>query len=240
MTKALKLISLMAVALLLMGGEFSCTQSDRPLGPREEGFIDHYLIGTWAEIEIEGDSPEGEWRAGERLYEARLLDTGLLRIVEFEEGAPSKVYDGYTTMLDGRKFLNLKLVECPGCSEAKLAKLPIDDCPFVIVRYWTFLPDGVADALVASNDIGRDVLDERTSSLRGRLLFYEYMDNDIVQEAIAAGRIGGDAECENCVEGGACLRDDPEALRKFIRRSGPELFYEDDSGGIWALIRADP
>lgn len=241
MATVLKILIVAAVALMLMGGEFACTQSERPLGSRDEGFIDYYLVGAWAEVKAEDDDwIDGVWIAGELAYEAMALETGELRVVEYEDGAPTKIYTGYSTLLDGRKFLNLRLVECPGCDEEKLAKLGVDDCPWRIVRYWTFLPDETADALAASGEITREVLDRKVGELRGRLLFYEFMDDDFVADAIRGQRIAGDADCKNCVQGGACLRASVEALRDFIRREGPELFFEDRDGGIWAVIRSDP
>jgi hypothetical protein len=211
----------LAAILALTGMDGGCTQSELPLSSRDDGFADHYLVGTWHELEI---SEDGVFNSARLIYRVEFGDSGNLRITSYGDDAALGVYSGYSTRLGADKYLNARQTECPGCDDEESAMLAVDDCPFNILRYQTYLPDRIAREAANDSEEFRNTLVANANGLRGRLLFVDVMDDMVVDDAITAGKISGEANCEHCVGEGACIRAEQAALRGFVELGRDELY----------------
>lgn len=203
----------MAALLSGMGG---CPQSEQPLSDREQGFVDPSIMGIWQSTQPEnwvqlflGEGVTVE----DDVYEARFDPSGELRVVQYDQDGKEKlVYTGYTSLLDGRRYLNLKISECPLCEEA-LYELDEATCPYHILQYSTEMPPPLA---------GRDL--GRAAEAPGRKLFVGVMDGEFVVTAIEQGLIDSDPSCLVCVWDGPCISSDQDKLQEFVRTFDAELY----------------
>ena len=211
-------ISFLFIAFLLMGME-GCPQSQQPLTERELGFADPSLIGIWegalAEDYIQLFLGEGVTVNSDQ-YEVGLDETGGLRVVQYSsDGGVYVVYSGYTSMLYGRLYLNLKIVECPICDE-RLYELNGETCPYLILQYATAIPERLAGGFA-----------EKAAAGAERALFVAMMDEDFVAAAIEDGLIETSAECLPCVWAGSCIDLEQEKLQRFVSEYDEQLYPQD-------------
>jgi hypothetical protein len=200
--------------MLLTGmGSPTCTQSDIPLGGPEDGFVDHYLIGEWRTWRTAGG--EGE---KELVFE---LDGPLQIRLTYA----NKEFVGYSTWLNGNKYLNLRTVDCHDCSDEERDLLEGNVCPYQILRYWTYVPEFILTELSESESVAI------SKATRGRILIIVLMNNDFVSEQIVAGRVAGVDRCEKCFWQGACLRAAEGELRRFVVEHEMDLYLNEDMGG---------
>ena len=220
-------VSLLAACLV------GCTQSETPLSSREEGFVDYYLLGQWREYEPSG----GGFDAGSLAYSVSLDDSGDLRVVQFDDdGTVDRVHAVYSTRLDGRKYANVRVVDCPGCTAEEQARLAADNCPFMIVQYSTFLPESVATADYDGDDRSLvDALAQQASASRGQFLFMVLMDSDFIEDAISSEIVSGAADCDTCLSEGPCLSTRGEELTRFLKGHDRDVFSPDS----WSVLIRD-
>ena len=205
----------LTIALFVMGMD-GCPQSQSPLGERDEGFVDPSIIGIWEETQAE------DWvqmflgegvTVRSNVYEARLDEFGKLKVVQHDsDGKVELVFSGYTSLLDSRRYLNLKISECPLCEEA-MYELDEGTCPYLILQYDTDLP-----ARLAGTAVGR------TARPEGRVLFMALMDEGFVVDAIEKELIDTDPDCLPCVWEGACISSDQERLQAFVSKYDRQLY----------------
>lgn len=205
----------LAIALLVMGMD-GCPQSQAPLSSREEGFVDPSITGIWqgtqAENLLQQILGEGVTLA-DNVYEARIDPSGGLKVRQYgTDGEVEVVFSGYTSLLDGRRYLNLKISECPLCEEA-MYELDAPTCPYMIVQYAPELPRRL---------IGTDVA--KVPDTDGRVLYVGMMDEDFVASAIDEGRLDSDPGCIACIWEGSCISSNQEELRRFVSRYDAELY----------------
>ena len=212
-----------ALLMLLMGmGSPQCTQSEVPLGSPEDGFIDHYLIGEWQGAETDESDPS----------KGLTIEPDGETAVVFELDGPqqlrvyweNKEFVGYSTWLNGNKYLNLRMVDCHDCDEEERARLNNDTCPYQIIRYWTYMPKFV---LAGEPDEDIAAIDKAVKANAGRLLFIGLMIPSFVEEQIAAAQIAGEESCETCFWKGVCLRASEDELRQFVKQHGLDLYAID-------------
>lgn len=205
----------LTAALFVMGMD-GCPQSRLPLGERDEGFVDPSIMGIWQDTQAEDWVQmflgEGVTVAG-NVYEARFDDSGRLIIVQYDaKGKAEVVFSGYTSLLDKRRYLNLRIIECPACEEA-MYELDAGTCPYHILQYDTELP-----ARLTGSSVGSAARPE------GRLLFVGIMDEDFVAEAIEEGLIETDPACLPCVWEGSCISSEQEKLQAFVSKYDRQLY----------------
>lgn len=208
---------------LLVTAMIGCTQSETPLSSREEGFADLYLLGEWRGYEPDG---EGGFRAGALTYDVSLTDDGDLRVVQFDDDESiDRVLSAFSTRLDGRKYVNARVIECPGCNADELARLATDRCPYQIVQYSTFLPRSLASGDLDEDDRELlEILNKQATTLRGQLLFMALMDSKYIKDVISNDVIAGTADCETCVSDGPCVAARGEDLQLFLRESDRDIY----------------
>ncbi len=212
----LRIVPMVCVALLLMGMEVRCTHTTEPLSAMDEGFVDPYLIGRWQEFDMDED--ERELHAGDLAYEVlhNPADT-VVRIRKFEAKGRVSVYEGYTTRLNGRKYLNTRLVDCIGCDSAPPKDDFSSDCSYIIIEYATYVPKNFMSLMATDTDLTEKEVKAFFAGLRGRLLFIQYMENTFVVDAIREGTIEGELSCDDCDKPAACITEDSKVLQDFIR-----------------------
>lgn len=201
----------------------SCTQSEHPLSSPEDGFVDPYLVGTWYSAWI---SEEGLLDAETVFAIVEITADGEMRVVDYEadNDAPD-IYRAWSTRLGADKYLNLQLIECPGCDEDGQRAVESGRCAYIIFRYFTYLPTDVLEEEFSDEELR--LIQTPFDAMRGDLALYQYMDNSVVKDAIEAGEVEGEAECEDCVRTGACLAADERELRQFVAPRADELFISD-------------
>lgn len=206
----------LVIALLLMGMD-GCPQSQVPLSARDEGFVDPSLIGTWqgtgAQDWVQLLLGTGVTVEGSSRYAASFDESGGLKVVQYgDKGQAEVVFSGFTSLLDGRRYLNLKTVECPQCEEA-LYELDEETCPYLILQYATELPRRLAGSMA-----------ERDPEFEGRALFVGMMDEEFVVEAIDKGLIDSDPACLPCIWEGPCMTSEQEELQQFVSKHDTQLY----------------
>ena len=191
---------LLIAAFLITGAE--CTSSQYPLSERDEGFVDPSIMGRWAE-EFDFDNPA----------HASVDDEGNLRLVLDET-----VFTGYTSVVAGRRYLNLRPRGCETCNTEEQAALESQQCLYSIVQYSTEPPETINPAWATKYD-------EEMAQYEGRYLSIAFMANDFVEDAINKGLIAGDPDCDACVwSPGACVKAKPEVLQPFVRQFDAQLY----------------
>jgi hypothetical protein len=221
-----------ALLMLLMGmGSPQCTQSEIPLGSPQDGFVDHYLIGEWQGPNTDEPGPNGEFTIeadGETELVFALDGPQQLRVYW-----ENKEFVGYSTWLNGNKYLNLRMVDCHDCDEEERTRLNNDTCPYQIVRYWTYMPK-----FLLANEPDEDIaaIDKAVKANAGRMLFIGLMLPRFVKEQIEAAQITGEESCETCFWKGACLRASGDELRQFVKEHDLDLYTIDEPG---VYVRAE-
>lgn len=216
--------AVIVMLMLLMGaGSPQCSQSEIPLGSPEDGFVDYYLIGEWQEPITHESDPDGG------LIIEPSGETGVV----FELDGPqqlrvyweNKEFVGYSTWLNGNKYLNLRLVDCHNCDEEERTRLNNDTCPYQIVRYWTYMPK-----FMVADESDEDIvaINKATKANTGRLLLIGLMLPRLVEQQIESGQIAGVESCDTCFWKGACLRASEDELRRFVREHDSALYTTDE------------
>lgn len=223
----LRIVPMLCVALLLMGMEVRCTHTTEPLSTVDEGFVDPYLIGRWREFEMDEDEDERELElsVGDLAYEVlhNSPDT-VVRIREFGSEGRVTIYEGFTTLLNGRKYLNTRLVDCIGCDSAPWKDDFSSDCSNTIIEYATYVPNDFMSLITTETDLTEKETKALFAGLRGRLLFIQYMKNSFVVDAIREGTIKGELSCDDCDKPAACITEDSKVLQDFIRSHKADVY----------------
>jgi hypothetical protein len=223
----LRIVPMVCVALLLMGMGVRCTHTTEPLSTMKDGFVDPYLIGRWRVLEMDED--ERELYADDLAYEVLPDPTDkVVRIRSFGSEGRVSVYEGYTTRLNGRKYLNAWLVDCVGCDSAPLKDDFSSDCSYTIIEYATYVPNNFVSLMTTETDLTEKEAKALFAGWRGRLLFIQYMENSFVVDAIRAGTIEGELSCDDCDSPAACITEDSEILQDFIRSHGADIYAYPD------------
>ena len=212
------LLRIAAAAAVVAVGLFAivATTSKSPLGERDQGFVDPSIMGRWGEPPWEQDGEVAE--VG---FEATFDAAGELRLVSDPELDEQEVYTGHTTLLDGRRYLNLKLIDCLGCAEDERSRIKANPCPYTIWQYATQLNPAVISSL---NGHDADAL----SKFDGRFLLLVYMDLDVIDNAIESGLLDGDMDCDACIDSDTCMTAEPTELQTFVRQNQEALFPPDN------------
>ena len=137
----------------------------------------------------------------------------------------SKEFLGYSTWLDGNKYLNLRMVDCHDCDEEEVARLKNDTCPYQIVRYWTYMPKFM---FAGESDEDIAAINKAAKENAGKLLMIGLMIPSFVEEQIASGQIAGEECCDTCFWEGACLRASEDELRQFVKEHERDLYTTDE------------
>lgn len=225
----LRMVPMVCVALLLMGMEVRCTHTTEPLSTVDEGFVDPYLLGRWRALDMDVDEHELELDVGDLAYEvlSNPADT-VVRIRKFGKEGRVSIYEGYTTLLNGRKYLNTRLVDCIGCDSAPRKDDFSSDCSYTIIEYATYVPNNFMSLMTTETDLTEKEAKALFAGWRGRLLFIQYMENSFVVDAIREGTIEGELSCDDCDSPAACITEDSEILQDFIRsRKADEKVFPD-------------
>ena len=240
------LICWLPIALLLMGGENTCTVSRLPLTERDQGFVDPSIMGIWSEnaavdhIDLDSKPEEAGYEPD---FELGFDDSGNLKIVEYgKEGAVDAVYTGFTSVISGRRYLNVSLTACASCDEEELAKIYAGTCPFQIWQYSKELPPALLQPQTSEDfQLTADRIEEiRIAISEGPYLLIAYMSNEFVGDAINDGLIEGDPDCDECSSAatwraGACITAEQTAIQKFVTKYDAQL-YPADNWGIFMKV----
>jgi hypothetical protein len=222
-----------------MGGPPDCTQSTIPLSGNEDGFIDYYLLGEWQALDEAEDSKEGEIKLvaiGEQpVFRVEMYGQSHIRVT-WED----KEFVGYSTLLDGNKYLNLRLVRCDGCDERTQAQLENTSCGYQVLKYLTYFPADMVRKHVSDDPERLAELESiaiATQSIVGRMLLISMMSDYFVSDEIEQGRIPGTVDCEDCFWSGACLSASGEELRKYVLDRNLELYHSSSDAGAYIRIQ---
>lgn len=201
------------VGVVILGALTGCARSEHPLSSLEEGFVDPYLLGTWYEVSIESDGMIDT--PAETVYEVTVGDDGYLWITGNRKNGGANVYSGHATRLGGNKFLNLRDEECRECGDlaARAARSP--ECPYTILQYTTFVPNGLSAELREYAEAPTHELEAWMNESRGQLVFLRGLLDEPVRESIANGEIEGETVFLDPYES-MCIRSAGDALRTFV------------------------
>lgn len=210
--------------MLSMGMEGSCTHTKEPLSSIDDGFVDPYLIGNWRKIEDETIP-----KLGELVYEVSVDPANtVLRIKNRKFRGGVEIYEGYSTQLNGKKYLNLKLVECLECDDQQTEDGFSNGCPYYIIQYETYISQKTLSLLFdASETEAMKEVVAFFSGWRGRLLFTHDMSSHYIANAIREGVIPGELSCDDCDTLDVCITADSETLRSFVEDHEARV-YEGD------------
>lgn len=207
-----------------------CTQSETPLTSRENGFVDFYLLGKWHDLDL---NDQGQLVPGDLAYDISLTDSGDLRAIQYgENDTDYHEFSAYSSRLNGKKYLNARLVACSGCSEKERANLAANYCPYQIVQYATFLPRKLSTYV--ADEVGDEVanaLIKLSTASRGQMAFMASMNSDFIEAAISDEAIAGDSKEDDA----PCITSREDVLRQFLLQHDLDV-YPTDEWGI--LIRA--
>lgn len=235
----LRIVPMVCVSLLLMGMGVRCTHTTEPLSTMNDGFVDPYLIGRWRALEMDED--ERELYAGNLAYE--VLPNPTDTVVRIRRSFGSKghvsVYEGYTTRLNGRKYLNARLVDCIGCDSAPRKDDFSSDCSYTIIEYATYVPNNFMSLMTTESELTEKEAKALFEGWRGRLLFIQYMKNSFVVDAIREGTIEGELSCDDCDSPAACVTEDSEILQDFVRSHESDI-YDLSNLEFQILVREAP
>ncbi len=234
----LRIVPMVCVALLLMGMGVRCTHTTEPLSTMDDGFVDPYLIGKWRVLEMDED--ERELYADDLAYEVLSNPTDtVVRIRSFGSKERVSIYEGYTTRLNGRKYLNVRLVDCIGCDSAPRKDDFSSDCSYTIIEYATYVPSNFMSLLTTETDMTEKEANALFEGWRGRLLIIQYMKNSFVVDAIRERTIEGELSCDDCDSPAACITEDSETLQDFIRSHEADI-YDFPEMEFQILVREEP
>lgn len=213
--------TLLALLVLTLGAA-GCTRSENPLGSRQEGFVDLYLLGRWHAYDADG----GRFEVGALLYDVALDDGGDIAVRAYnDEGRVDRVYSAYTTRIAARKYLNTRFVDCPDCEQQDRERQFAAECPYQIVQYSTFPPSTLA--VVETDAETRELLDTlivQSAKLRGQLLFIATMDTSYIRESMSEGTIAGDPGCDGCDGEDACISSGADVLQTYLSDYDREVY----------------
>ena len=206
------------------------TSSRLPLAELEVGFVDPAIMGTWGWFEdcafIPNMEPDAQGLCYVFGFRARFGETAALELVD-----QHKVMTGYTSLLSGRRYLNLTLIDCADCSDEQRAEFTTGACPYTILQYSTEESPRMAPDKVTTNA-------EEIALFDGRYLSVANMDRDFLRDAIKRGLIDGNPACEACVwTDGPCITSERQAMQDFVRKYDAQL-YPADNWRAYARIPA--
>jgi len=206
-----------------------CTQSETPLTSRENGFVDLYLLGKWHDLEL---NDQEQLVTGDLAYDISLADNGDLRVFQYgEKDTDYHEFSVYSSRLNGKKYINARLVACTGCSEQERGNLAANYCPYQIVQYATFLPRKLATHV--ADEVGDEVanaLVELSTASRGQMIFMASMNSDFIKGAILDEAIAGDSNEDDA----PCITSREDVLQQFLLQHDLDI-YPTDGWGV--LIR---
>ena len=210
--------------LLAMAG---CTQSETPLTSRENGFADLYLLGRWHNLDL---NDQEQLVTGDLAYDISLADNGDLRVLQYDENDTDyHEFSVYSSRLNGKKYVNARLVACTGCSEQEQVNLAANHCPYQIVQYATFLPRKLATHV--ADEVGDEVanaLIELSTASRGQMVFMALMNSDFIEDAILDETIAGDSNKDNA----PCITSREDVLRQLLLQHDLDIYPT----GAWGML----
>jgi hypothetical protein len=211
------------------------------LTERDEGFSDPSIVGSWGMPDWSAGgviglglevppNPETGFPDYELVYEVGFGESGNLQVVQYDRDGRFVVYTAYSSLLNGRRYLNLSPVACPACeresqdaeeAEPLAFNSEAISCPYQIVQYTTGSSPRMGESW--ANGFAKEI-----AEYEGDYLSIALMDNEFVIEAIEQGKIDGDPTCDSCLFEGACMTARQKALQEFVSKYDTQLFPQDD------------
>jgi hypothetical protein len=211
------------VLLALLAG---CAQSENPL-LGENNDPDLYLLGTWyfATTDNNGTLVPGD---SKEYFDVSLAGDSF--VMNYHEEGKVTVFELVTTRIGPSRFVSMRPVEWIGFEEGQPANRDeAASCPWQILLYQTFMPDtlpnfddnGQAGSSDETIEPSAAAVREANEKLRGRLLFYQLMDPDVIHVAIKQHDIAGSRKD---TMSSPCIMASSDQLQSFIAGHRDEIY----------------
>lgn len=218
----LPVTAIRSLAVVSISFAAGCVGSQIPLTDADDGFVDPAIVGTWREYPEDGEGDGESIRV--------VIDGGIMTIVTDLDWvttcATADVYTAHSSLVAGRRYLNLRFVRCVG--DVAENEQPSDACPYLIVRY---APE--PDFPTLRDELGAQFLSELAAIQEAAvepLALFSIGDPDYVEAAIEDRVIEGCAKCARRSQ--PCLTPHARALRRFVTKHAEEIFPEES----WGLL----
>lgn len=204
-------------SLLLTLATSGCVMSEVPLTTREEGFVDHALVGSWF-LASPAKPPSFDKTPD---FRVSIDDKGVMTIEAKANNKTNRgchtavLYTAYSSRLGRDTYLNARFVGCKG--QPGRPRGPRNTCGYYLVRY------AVGKYLRNIHGKSARVLRSLSESFPGRLGAWNDGSQGAMESAIQERRIEG----RSTKGKPPCLTAAAPKLRRFVRRKKRKIFPAD-------------